>query len=301
MPRHAVGDLLVDLEVPGGLEWIYDDDGVLAGEDPEQRWLVEISGLTLTSKDPTVADHGLRSVLASAKEAGVAARRPSPELAWFKHPAPAQPGDGRRCEHWSAGLGTRCVVVSLSYGAEPGPELDAVRAQVEAALPTLRGVVPPHRAVGEQTLFFELSPSHDLWFEVRRGDLAALVKAVLPARVTDGLPPPDVLDEVWDDFLASEPDADEAALIINVLGIALGDHLVRARSFAWVILSGAWGTGLGVVAMRGTANVITDPFNFVAQRWERKERRFLADGLRAICRHVDQAKTAWGPPPRADA
>lgn len=136
---------------------------------------------------------------------------------------------------------------------------------------------------------------------MRRRDLAALVKAALPHRVTDGLPPADVLDEVWEDFLASEPDDDEASLIVSVLGIALGDHLVRARSFAWVILSDAWGTGLGVVAMRGTANVVTDPFNFVAKRWDRREPRFLAEGLRAICRHVDQVKASSRPPPRSDA
>lgn len=301
MPRHAVGDLLVDLEVPTGLEWIYDDDGVLSGADPSRRWLVEIGGLTIAAKDPAVTDAGLRSVLAGAKEAGATVHRPSPELAWFKHPGPERSGDGRHCEHWTIGLGARHVLVTLSHDAEDGPELEALRAQVEAALPTLRGLVPPHRVVGEQRLFFELSPSHDLWFETRRADLAAMVKAVLPDRVTDGLPPAEVLDDLWEDFLASEPDDEEASQVINVLGVALGDHLARARSFGWVILSDAWGTGLAVVALQGTANVVTDPFNFVAKRWDRKEPRFLAHGLRAICQRFDQVKADWGAPPRSDA
>ena len=56
------------------------------------------------------------------------------------------------------------------------------------------------------------------------------------------------------------------------------------------MVSDACGISLGMVALRGTANVVVVPDSFVGKRWERKEPRFVADGLGSITGHVEKMR-----------
>jgi len=42
------------------------------------------------------------------------------------------------------------------------------------------------------------------------------------------------------------------------------------------------------VQRRSDVRLNTDPFNFVAKRWDRKEPSFLVSGFEAVCRMVDE-------------
>jgi hypothetical protein len=117
----------------------------------------------------------------------------------------------------------------------------------------------------------------------------------------DGLIPLDVLDEYGNRLIEALPDGSkEIDAALNGVAVMLGDHLVCAKSFEWAIVSDSYGVCLAVVAMRGTANVISAPFNFVAKRWHRKERSFLVEGFHALCKVVDDSAAEWNAKPRPD-
>jgi hypothetical protein len=286
MPRLAVADLMVDLALPDGPDWTYDVHGSLVGVDPVGHWRLEVSGLVIAPRDGAPAELGLELVERDAAQFGLTVRRSASGVSWLRVPP-----DGPEAvhQHWKAALGNRLLVATLSSEG-PGAAREELFQRVEASLETVQSLVPA--AVGgpsDAPQSLPLAGSQELWFATRRRDLSELLARMLPEKVTDSLPSAEVLDDLWSTWLAGAPSGEEADHMVNILGVALGDHLVRARAFAWSIVSDEWGTALGVVA-EGEAggHVATDPFSFVAKRWERKEPRFLAEGIRAICRHVDE-------------
>ncbi len=71
--------------------------------------------------------------------------------------------------------------------------------------------------------------------------------------------------------------------------VGFGDLLAKI-GFEWTVLSDEWGVSIGMVALRGTANMAVVPSSFVAKRWERKEERFVVEALSEIGAHVAQAR-----------
>jgi hypothetical protein len=61
--------------------------------------------------------------------------------------------------------------------------------------------------------------------------------------------------------------------VVEVVGLAIGEHLVRHGRMDWRIVTDAFGTDLGVVARRRPVSVI--PTTIVATRWINGERGWI--------------------------
>jgi hypothetical protein len=85
---------------------------------------------------------------------------------------------------------------------------------------------------------------------------------------------------------------------INAVGIRFGQFLVDEAGFEWIVATDQQGTELAVVALRGIADVLVFPANFVAKRWERKEVNFLAHAVASIKEQVASVAASGGEPPR---
>lgn len=60
-----------------------------------------------------------------------------------------------------------------------------------------------------------------------------------------------------------------AAEIVELFGVAIGEHLHRHSTFKWAIVTDAFGTDLGLAAARSETVVV--PHNLVGARWMRRE------------------------------
>lgn len=69
---------------------------------------------------------------------------------------------------------------------------------------------------------------------------------------------------------AASPGRDD---VVEVVGLAIGEHLVRHGRMDWRIVTDAFGTDLGVVARRRAVSVI--PTTIVATRWLNGERGWI--------------------------
>lgn len=76
--------------------------------------------------------------------------------------------------------------------------------------------------------------------------------------------------------------------------VGFGD-LLLPLGFDWCVVCDQWGTGLGLVALRETANVVVVPESFVGKRWERREPRFVEHGLAAIRQNLERFRADWRP------
>lgn len=83
------------------------------------------------------------------------------------------------------------------------------------------------------------------------------------------------LDQLWATWTASlREQAQDPNPLINMVGIALGQHLVDTLGLRWVIASDEYGTELAVHGEPG--NVLVFPCNLVAKRWQSGETTFIA-------------------------
>lgn len=78
------------------------------------------------------------------------------------------------------------------------------------------------------------------------------------------------LDELWEQTRDTEPAEQNDR--VNVVGLALGQHLVDRFGLEWVVFSDEQGTEL---AVRGPSDFTVFPTNFVAKRYESGEARFI--------------------------
>ena len=83
------------------------------------------------------------------------------------------------------------------------------------------------------------------------------------------------LDGLWATWSAALRDSgDDPNPLINMVGVALGQHLVEALGLTWVIATDEYGTEL---AVHGEPNdVLIYPCNLVAKRWQAGETEFVA-------------------------
>lgn len=296
MPRFAIGDLLVDLDLPASLQCRYENSGALLASDTSDRFAIRFSGITVQAKDPMARTLCVSSVSERTAQAGATLERIKEDLVFCRERSTGD-WDGKAGvnEFWIVGFGNREIVVTLSY-AEADRDLNTgiLRETVDSVIRSVRLVYPDRPRKRDQIEVFDLAGSQHPWLQQHRAILRRRVQQ-LTGYDADGLVPLPVLDDYWSRFIAAPPaDNDELNLILNLVGVAFGDHLVHVRSFEWVIISDNYGVCIGVVALRGTANVTTDPFNFVAKRWERKEPRFLLAGVQALADTVDKFTKDWG-------
>ncbi len=103
------------------------------------------------------------------------------------------------------------------------------------------------------------------------------------ARYADhGIDPADLatIEAAWDRAVAA-PDDDAAAEVVDVIGTAVGDHLVTA-GYRWVVSSDPFGTDLAVEPPRKGVPVVTRML--VAVRWMARETGWVTGVVEHLAR-----------------
>lgn len=67
----------------------------------------------------------------------------------------------------------------------------------------------------------------------------------------------------------ANPQGEDAAVIVELLGIAIGEYLVRHSARQWAIVTDVFGTDLGLASSRGDTVIV--PHNLIGGRWMRGE------------------------------
>lgn len=273
MPRFAIGDLTIDVEVPPRFRCEYSLSGSLMGLDSSNGSAFELSALHFVAKDPKQhGSEGLNSARENAKTKGLTLERDTPTVAVYRE-APTT---------WLAGFGSHLLIATLTRPEHSPDFVDLLASVADAHDPFPEGQNPA---------IVDLRPSHTRWFEQKRTSLLD-AEAWSP----DSANAPEKLDAFWGSILLEPPDEED--LLNAMLGgvtVGFGDLLVKRAGFQWCVVKDEWGTSLAVVALRGTANAIIVPESFVAKRWERKEPSFVASALREISAHVAKLKADWKP------
>ena len=103
----------------------------------------------------------------------------------------------------------------------------------------------------------------------------------------------DALDRAFKAFCehADRTDGTTVNAVINAIGIAFGQYLIDHLGMEWAAVTDQFGCDLAVVGMRGTADFLVFPPNFVAKRWERKEVDFLKRSFEGIAAEYAKCRT----------
>jgi hypothetical protein len=261
MPRFAIGDLTIDVEVPARFRCEYALNGALVGLDAATGAGFELSALQLGKRS------GVEALRESARKDAVDLASETPHFAAYR----------KNERTWLAGFSTHLLIATVKK-----PEAVPEFAQLLASVGPAHDPFPE----GQEPAFSDLRPSHVRWFEQKR-------TALLDAQrwSAESAHAPEKLDAFWAELLADTPD-DEQLLetMLGAVALGFGDLLVKRAGFQWGVAKDASGVSLGVVALRGTANLLVVPDSFVAGRWEAKEPRFVADAVAAITAQVAKLK-----------
>ena len=258
----ACGDLLLDVEVPENFDCSYSFTGSLWAESDQGDF--ELSVLRFKPKVPS-PDAGFRLVLSD----GGAPAPTRADVSLHRDDATTT----------RAGFGNQLIVTTHT------PTLGDVVAGILASLG------PAHDPFGpgsERVQSSVLRPSHGAWFAQRRESLLGAIgwHAELPDAAAR-------LDAFWAGLVDAPPsDKHHLETMISCVAVGFGD-LLRPFGFEWRIVCDEWGTGLGMVALPGTADVLVVPDSFVGKRWEDRVRTFVEDVLPSLQAHVEKAKAAW--------
>ncbi len=79
-------------------------------------------------------------------------------------------------------------------------------------------------------------------------------------------------DTAFSDWQTDQGSADSGELV-ELFGIAIGEHLARHSARQWAVVTDVFGTDLGLVAAR--AETVIVPHNIVSARWMRRERGWI--------------------------
>jgi hypothetical protein len=100
---------------------------------------------------------------------------------------------------------------------------------------------------------------------------------------------PAALDTLYGKLLdAGKTDPEEVNSIINMIGVAFGDCIIRESNFEWAVVTDEQGSELAIVADPQGIKTMVFPANFIAKRWERKETNFIEESFHKI---LSQANT----------
>lgn len=261
--RLAVGDLTIDVDVPERFRCEYALNGALVAHEAATGANLVISGLQLGNRS------GADAARARVAEGGAAVLHDEQGRVVVGRPGA-----------WFVGYGTHVLVVT----AKKSEHLTDVMA-------VLTSVGPAHDPFpeGQTPAFSDLRPSHVKWFEQRRSSLLdALSYSPESSR------PAQTLDGFWNELLTEPPEEEDLLhTMLSGFTVGFGDLLVKRLGFQWVVARDEWGVSLGVVALRGTANVLIVPDSFVAKRWESRTPPFVESALRDIGEAVSKAGAAW--------
>lgn len=263
MPRFAIGDLTIDVEIPERFVCEYALTGALLTIDKSTKTRADISALLLDRA-------GVEAVRERALEDKLALHVDGPQFASYFRPPYT----------WFAGFGKHLIIATLKGNGFPE------FAQV------LESVGPAHDPfpADKETAISDLRPSHTRWFEQKR---TSLLDAI--SWSSERHDAAERLDAFWADLVENPPD-DEHLLntMLSGAAVAFGD-LLKRHGFEWCVAKDPWGVSIAVVALRGTANMLIVPDSFVSKRWQAREPRFVVSAVDQIGAHVKKMKAEWVP------
>ena len=126
---------------------------------------------------------------------------------------------------------------------------------------------------GDDGALGDLEPVEEIGVRRLTAEEEAGLDAVRARYADHGIDPTDLatVAAAWDRALASPDDAGSAE-VVDVIGTAVGDHLV-STGYRWVVSSDPFGTDLAVEPPRRGMPVVTRML--VATRWLNRERGWL--------------------------
>lgn len=263
MPRLAIGDLTIDLEVPERFACAYGPTGSLVAEDPRTGAGFELSAITGDIDAVAI-------VRKNALKANAKLLHDDATHACFV------------TDHtWDAGFAAHYLMATVDGDV---PEMLAIMTSVASAHPPF-----PEDAANA---FFPLSASHATWFAQRRSALKE------DDGWSSGMPDAArALDALWERLLAASPDDEtEVNSRLSAIAVAFGDLLCRAFGCQWRVTKDDWGVALGVIGLEGTANLRIVPDSFIGKRWARREPPFVDQALRSIGETFERARAEWKKP-----
>ena len=71
----------------------------------------------------------------------------------------------------------------------------------------------------------------------------------------------------------ADPESVDSGEIVDLFGLAIGEHLARNSARQWAVVTDVFGTDLGLVAAQ--ADTVIVPHNIVSARWMRRERGWI--------------------------
>ncbi len=83
----------------------------------------------------------------------------------------------------------------------------------------------------------------------------------------------------------ADPGSVDSGEIVELFGVAIGEHLARHSARQWAVVTDVFGTDLGLVAAR--AETVIVPHNIVSARWMRHERGWIP----GVVSHLVQLQT----------
>ncbi len=282
MRAIVIGDRFVELDAPDAFVLEPDTSAPVLVDPKDPDHVIELAMLTVSPHDPVDTDVCTRRVRADADDHGGTLVEIRTDLVYRIE---QESTEGRRYEHWHVGWGNRLVLVTRSYPETRAREFetDARRAQLGAMVGSLRPTHEPLPPVEGAPVIRELVPSQRAWLERIATQLAARCDGELTLVG---------LDACWQELLDDPPEGDDLYAALDELGVALGHELVRSRHrFEWAVITDAWGTAMAVVAYRGAADVVIDPFSLVAKRWDSQAAPFFADTVAQLIRDLDPIAT----------
>lgn len=106
----------------------------------------------------------------------------------------------------------------------------------------------------------------------------------------------EALDLAWAAWVSDEEtDLERAEATVSAVGAAFGHFLAEGGLLNWVIATDERGSDLALHGLPGRGDVLIYPAQFVAQRWQRRDVRFLKRSFRQITQHVRALATPSAP------
>lgn len=108
---------------------------------------------------------------------------------------------------------------------------------------------------------------------------------------------PAALDTLYAKLLdAGKTDPEEVNSIINMIGVAFGDCIIRESNFEWAVVTDEQGSELAIVADPNGSKTMVIPANFIAKRWVKKEKDFIEASFHNILSEANAIQEVAGKP-----
>ena len=129
-------------------------------------------------------------------------------------------------------------------------------------------------STGDETAGVE--PVEEVGIRRLTADEEAALEAVRAGYAGHGIDPADLesIAAAYDRALDAHDDDHDSASVVELLGTAVGDHLVAAGGYRWVVATDPFGTDLAVEPPRRGVPVVTRML--VAVRWMGRERGWVS-------------------------